>query len=209
MTDPAKRGSARGVDAVLHTSVATLFSNLVTRPTGRAVRVAIERQIREARGASLSILDFSKVGVIDYSCADEVIAKLLLTYGSPSRPAQAYFMAKGVSEAHRGPIEAVLNHHRILLVALENERTALWGPAPVRLRRAWDDLDRLGQALVDEFAFNRGLQRSTAVAWLRRLVSLRVAVADTEERFFSLPAILDSDLAGRGGGRSLGSAGTD
>ncbi len=50
MADGGRRGAAGGVETVVRTSVATLHSNLVTRPTGRAVRVAIERQIMEAGG---------------------------------------------------------------------------------------------------------------------------------------------------------------
>jgi hypothetical protein len=191
MGDPATGGTAVGVERVLHTRVATLYSNLVTRPTGRAVRVAIEQQIQESGGPCLSILDFSQVGVIDFSCADEVIAKLLGKYRRPDRPYDAFFLAHGVSEHHKDLIEAVLQRHNLLLVAVESDRPALWGPAPLRLRTAWDCLNRLGCALSAEFASARGVSGSAANSWLKRLVSWRVAVPEAGGRFSSLSAILD------------------
>jgi hypothetical protein len=168
-----------GVSTVLRTSVATLYSNLVTRPTGRAVRLAIERQVREAEGASLAVLDFTHVGIVDFSCADEVIAKLLRKYVRTDRPADAFFLAQGVSEHHRDPIETTLRRHGLLLVAMDVDgRRRLWGAAPGRLREAWSHLDALGRALPDDFATDRGLSRATARSWLQRLVSGRVAVVD-------------------------------
>src|SRR5688500_15443890 len=88
-------------------SVATMYSHLVTRPTGRALRIGIESQITELGALCISVLDFRQVVVLDYSCADETIAKLLQRFQQPDRP-QVYFVARGVSERHREPIEAVL-----------------------------------------------------------------------------------------------------
>lgn len=190
MGGPAKGGKGGGVDAVFHTSVAELYANLVTRPTGRAVRVAIEQQIQHASGTCLSILDFSQVGVIDFSCADEIIAKLLDKYRGPDRPAEAFFVLQGVSEHHREPIETVLRRHNLLAVAVEEGRPSLWGPAPARLRAAWDWLGRLGHAVSDEFATDHGLSTETANAWLKRLVVRRVAVPEGTG-YASLPALVD------------------
>ncbi len=186
-----------GVEAVLHTSVATFYSNLVTRPAGQAVRCAIEDQLREAGGTSLSILDFSQVGVIDFSCADEVIAKLLRKYQSADRPSDAFFVVKGLSREHRELVETVLQRQKLLVVAFEEDGPALWGPAPIRLRRAWDCLGQLGRTMAGDFAHARGVRVATAAAWLKRLASWRLAVPEEAERFSSLPAIVDH-LAGDG-----------
>lgn len=48
--------------------------NLVTRETGRIIRERVERELEKAE---IIYLDFSKIGIIDYSCADEIIAKLV------------------------------------------------------------------------------------------------------------------------------------
>ncbi|HEU0300981.1 MAG TPA: hypothetical protein VFR37_16075, partial [Longimicrobium sp.] len=108
-------------------SVTSLFSNLVTRPTGRAIRTGVESQIAEMEGepqVTLSILDFSQVRVLDYSCADEIVAKLLLRYLGDERPAEAFFIVRNVQEHHVEAIEAVLERHELLLVAVRDDGAA-------------------------------------------------------------------------------------
>ena len=52
-------------------------TNLVTRETGRAIRESIEARIeREPEGTVVS-LDFSHVSIIDFSCADDIVSKLV------------------------------------------------------------------------------------------------------------------------------------
>ena len=70
-------------------TVATLYSHLVTRPTGQALRLGIEAQITELGALSINVLDFSEVVVLDYSCADETVAKLIKRFLLPDRPAEA------------------------------------------------------------------------------------------------------------------------
>lgn len=113
-----------GVDAVaidlrrlVQRQVASLYAHLVTRPTGRAVRMAIESQLASAGEMALSVVDFSEVHVLDYSCADEVVAKLLLHYQPPGQASRALFIFRGVSDLHLEPIQAVLERHRLAAVA--------------------------------------------------------------------------------------------
>ena len=74
-----------------------LYSNLVTRPTGAAVRTQIETLLDDSRERSLTVIDFSHVGMIDFSCADEFVAKLLLRYAQADLiDREAYFIFRGV-----------------------------------------------------------------------------------------------------------------
>ena len=66
------------VRAVLSKSVCEFHNDLVTRSTGRAVRNGIEAHLQEHPDVTVVVLDFSAVRVLDCSCADEVIAQLLL-----------------------------------------------------------------------------------------------------------------------------------
>src|SRR5688572_7167020 len=91
---------------------ANLYSNLVTRPTGRAVRGQIEVMLRSS-ARSLTVIDFSHVSMIDFSCADEVIAKLLMQ-DTPDR--EAYFVFRGMTDDHWDAIETVLERHGLALV---------------------------------------------------------------------------------------------
>lgn len=98
------------VHAVLQQSVPGYYADLVTRHTGRAVRERIERDIA-GRGATIAVMDFSRVGCLDYSCADEIVAKLV-------RERVEVLLLRGLSDAHREAIEPVLREHG-LAVAIE------------------------------------------------------------------------------------------
>ena len=51
--------------------------HMVTRDTGRRVRAEAARIVASLEEGGLLTLDFDGVGIIDYSCADEFLAKLL------------------------------------------------------------------------------------------------------------------------------------
>ena len=86
------------VFAVLQQSVAGLYTDLVTRPTGRAVRENIERDLP---AGTIAVMDFTGVGCLDYSCADEIVAKLV-------RDKVRVLLLRGLTDAHRDAIEPVL-----------------------------------------------------------------------------------------------------
>ena len=138
------------VGGVLQRSVATLYSHLVTRPTGRAVRLAIETQLAEVSGPALSLIDLSEVTVLDFSCADEVVAKLLLRFLEKDRPGDAYFILRGLGEQHRDPISAVLECRGLLAVAqLEGGRYELIGARTEMEESTWRTLERAGHVTAD------------------------------------------------------------
>ncbi len=125
-----------------------LYSNLVTRPTGAAVRTQIEALLADARERTLTVIDFSHVGMIDFSCADEVVAKLLLRYVSEEREnREAYFLFRGVTEDHWDAIEAVLERHRLALVleATDGGGAHIGGIVDDRERLAWNTVYELGR----------------------------------------------------------------
>jgi hypothetical protein len=136
---------------VLRGAVCALYSNLVTRPTGAAVRTEIERVIAESGGRTVTVIDFSQVTLLDFSCADEIVAKLMLRYCAPLAPtisaeagAEAgYFVFRGLRDHHLDAVEAVLERHGLAIVALLDGRAQVIGEVELGERRAWDALHRL------------------------------------------------------------------
>lgn len=116
MTDLPLDPIAIDVGHLVQRTVASLYSHLVTRPTGRAVRMAIETQLAELGERSLSLIDLSEVKVLDFSCADEVVAKLVKRYADDGRT-QAYFVFRGVLEPHRDQIQVALERLGLAAVA--------------------------------------------------------------------------------------------
>ena len=161
-------------------SVASLYSNLVTRPTGRAVRMGVESQIAElerSQALCLLVLDFSQVRILDFSCADEIVAKLILRYAQEQPAVQVYFLARGVHDHHAEAIEAVLDRHGLLLVT-ESEAAVfrLLGSRNEAISTCWDHLHRHGRLGADEAADCLGVDFDTAAAVLASLAAHRVVV---------------------------------
>lgn len=136
--------------SVLRRSVCDLYTNLVTRPTGAAVRAEIEQQLATQPLSDLrllAIIDFSHVALLDFSCADEVVAKLLLRYAAPAAAHDAYFVLRGAQEAHVDAIEAALARYGLALVAEADGpagHARLLGAVPDEERAVWNAAYRLG-----------------------------------------------------------------
>lgn len=146
MTDRPDR-IAIDVGKVLRTAT-SLRANLITRPTGRAVRLAIQTQLQGVGTLSVSVIDFSEVALIDFSCADEVVAKLLQEYLT-EETRDAFFVLRGVHEPHRDQIEEVLERHGLAAVAeTEPGLFLLLGVRTEPEESAWVLLEERGR--VDE-----------------------------------------------------------
>ena len=176
-------------------SVTSLFSNLVTRPTGRAIRSGVESQIAEMDGGDhsvcLSVLDFAGVRVLDYSCADEIVAKLLLRFQAEDRPAEAYFVVRGLQDHHLEAVEAVLERHSLLLVAETEEGCALLG-APDPLQGAvWDALVTLRRGSPGQVAGAIGVSDEAAAAAMAALCLRRVAAPHSGGTVSPLPCLIE------------------
>jgi hypothetical protein len=134
--------------AILKEELKNGSSNLVTRPTGQTVRERIERDLEQEQSGTVIGLDFSKVGVIDYSCSDEIVAKLLSRllageYGDK------YLVLTGMNDNQRENIE----------VALERKDLAVIMEGPEGERSV---LGNLNQYLRDTLAFVSERKKATA-----------------------------------------------
>ncbi|HEU5042231.1 MAG TPA: hypothetical protein VFT84_15485 [Gemmatimonadales bacterium] len=98
---------------LLRESVTTPYRNLVTRPTGAAVRNRIEAALA-CSDCLTALLDFSDIELLDLSCADEIVAKLLMTQTPPAR----FVVLRGLREDQHEAIEHVLTHHRLAVAAV-------------------------------------------------------------------------------------------
>lgn len=131
-------------EVLTHTS-----RNLVTRPTGAAVRDRVIFQLRE--GMDEVALDFSRIGVVDYSCADEVVAKLLtLLEGLPI----SRIRLTGVHPHHAEAIGHALERQSLLVPAIlaETGCQCLLGAVSGDLQAVYLTLSELGRATARSLA---------------------------------------------------------
>jgi hypothetical protein len=183
------------LSSLVSRSVASLYSHLVTRPTGRALRQGIESQIGASGHICLSVLDFTQVVVLDYSCADEAVAKLIQRYQPADRPADAYFIARGLAEQHREPIDEVLLRHGLTLVAEVDDGFMLLGRCSSLERAAWQAVQDGGMAEAPQVAARLADAGPEDVASaLHALASRRVLYRrPVPEAYIALTTLLPAD----------------
>jgi len=170
------------ISSVLRQTLACdLYSNLVTRSTGAAVRGQIEQLLSEAGDRALTVIDFSQVSMIDFSCADEVVAKLLIRYSDDTRPQNAYFLFRGVTEHHWDAIEAVLERHGLALAMEQDDGVQLMGVLSDVERRVWDATYRLVKADPADLAVATGTDREEVKAALDSLCRRRLVMCVDDE----------------------------
>lgn len=100
-------------DALLNGS-----TNLVTRETGVVIRERLERELTGTSDPTVAFLDFSGVGVIDYSCADEVIAKLISRLLS-GEYGDKFVVLEGLSPNQMENIEVALERKKLAVLYLQ------------------------------------------------------------------------------------------
>jgi hypothetical protein len=176
------------MSAMVRRSIATLYSHLVTRPTGQALRLGIDTQITELGALCLTVLDFTEVAVLDYSCADEIVAKLIKRYQREDRPAEAYFLARGIEDRHRETIETVLGRQGLAITAeLADGNVVLLGEASPAERTAWGALEVMGRAVPAEVAVRTGVEETESGRALESLARRRVvARIDIPRTYYAL-----------------------
>jgi hypothetical protein len=164
------------VDRVLREAVATPYRDLVTRATGAAVRVSIEREIIAA-DCLTTLLDFSEVGLVDFSCADEVVAKLLL---GQALPAGRHVVLWGVNEDHSEAIDHVLRRRDLAILVLGGEAEGLrvLGRLADDPAAAFREVRRAGPLDTSALAAALAWTLERAARALETLVLLRLLLAE-------------------------------
>lgn len=129
--------------------------DLVTRHTGRAVRSSIELELAalaEAAGFAVVVLDFNGVRLMDLSCADEIVAKLIQAWVGPDAPRHACFLVRGLDDHQIEDVEHVLRNQQLALVAETKGSLQLIGEVADPWRVAFARLAERGRAAAEELA---------------------------------------------------------
>ena len=139
------------IGTLLRETVASPYRNLVTRPTGAAIRNRIQAALADS-GCHTALLDFSDIELLDLSCADEVVAKLLLDDGERGT---RFVVPSGLREDQHEAIEHVLTTHRLAVAAVpggEHPAPRLLGWVTADSRAAFAFMCERGALLAAELA---------------------------------------------------------
>ena len=150
--------------------------NMVTRETGRIIREAIEVNIQKEQEEMIIILDFSGIGIIDFSCADEVAAKFiarlnLKEYGDK------YLLFSGLTPSQEENITAALEKKKLSLLSLkENGGWKLLGILNPYLKDTLDLVMARKSLTARELADLTGIEINSASTKLLNLNKARLAI---------------------------------
>ena len=135
--------TSKKVQTGFHTKGVTLALEqiLLTKQLSAAVLESVKCSRIEA--------SISEVGIIDFSCADEVVAKLLQQYLA-DEARDAFFVFRGVREPHHPQVEGVLQRQDLAaVVEVEPELFTLVGSFSNHEQRVWDRLETEGAVDAD------------------------------------------------------------
>ncbi len=90
--------------------------DIVTRQSGQVIRSRIERDIEKEKEGKIIAIDFSNIGIIDYSCADEVVTKLISRLLS-GEYGDKYIILTGLDENQKENIEVALERKELAVIA--------------------------------------------------------------------------------------------
>ncbi len=138
------------LDAVLREATTAAYRDLVTRPTGAAVRHRLVSTLRR-HDRTEALLDFSRIGLVDFSCADEVVAKLVAALHE--LPVTRVILS-GVREDQAEAIDHALSRHGLAVVAIDDQtdRPRLLGEVPDDWRAAFAILEVVRRATTGPIA---------------------------------------------------------
>ena len=149
-------------------------SDLVTRPSGQVIRERIERDILKERNGEIIALDFSKVGIIDYSCADEIVAKLISRLLS-GEYGERYIVLTGLNENQKENIEVALERKELAVIAqMKNGKKFLLGNLNNYLKETLNLILKKGKITAKELSEAMKLEANTSGTRLLNLHKKRV-----------------------------------
>jgi len=156
-------------------------SDLVTRQSGQVIRERIERDIAGEAEAEVIVLDFSKIGIIDYSCADEIVAKLISRlingeYGN------RYIVLKGLSDLQKENIEVALERKGLSCLAVSrNNRSMILGELNNYLKETFELVYDRKKITAKELSRILRLELNTAATRLLNLFKKRLITRTDEQ----------------------------
>jgi STAS-like domain of unknown function (DUF4325) len=156
--------------------------NLVTRPSGQAIRERIERDIEKEPDGSVIALDFSKIGVIDYSCADEIVTKLVSRLLS-GEYGDRYLLLSGLNENQKENIEVAIERKDLAMVAeLRSNGRVVLGNLNNYLRDTLDFIVKKKKATSKELSDGKKIEANTSGTRLLNLYKKRLVKRVEEMR---------------------------
>lgn len=156
--------------------------DLVTRPSGEKIRLRVERDMGKEPEGAVVALDFLKIGIIDYSCADEIVTKLVSRLLS-GEYGDKYLMLAGLNENQKENIEVALERKDLAVMAeMRDGSRAVLGNLNNYLKDTLDFIVKKKKVTSRELSDARKIEANTSGTRLLNLYKKRLVKRVEEAR---------------------------
>lgn len=170
--------------------------HMVTRETGRQARARTAAILASSGEGTVTTLDFEGVGIIDFSCADEFLAKLLtrLTAGEYG---DKYLRLTGVNASQRENLEVALERKKLATILRTDGSWSCVGSLKPYLRETLDIVMNREQLSARELSELLGIELNNSSTRLinlhrQRLVTRRERVMPEGGREFMYAGLMEA-----------------
>jgi len=157
----------------------TLLKNGSKETTGRSrgirIREGLERILGEAKGSLCIVLDFSGMGSIDFSWADEVVAKMISRLWS-GEYGEKFLVLKNLSPSQLENIGVALERKKLAVLATGAEEWQLIGSLNNYLIHTLTRVMKRRELTLRELSEEEGIEMNTSGTRLLNLYKKRLVV---------------------------------
>jgi len=149
-------------------------SDLVTRPSGKVMRERIEKEIVTEEEGTVVALDFSNIGIVDYSCADEIIAKLVSRLLSDEYGGK-FVILTGLNEHQKENVEVALERKSLAVVAsMRDGKAVMLGTLNNYLKVTLEFIEKKDKITAKDLSETTKLEANTSGTRLLNLYKKRL-----------------------------------
>jgi len=145
------------------------------RSRGVRIREAIEKILGEGKGALRVVLDFSGMGSIDFSWADEVVAKLISRLWS-GEYGEKFLVLKNLNPSQAENIGVALERKKLAVLTTGPEGWQIIGSLNNYLIHTLNQVMEKRQLTLREFSEEEGIEMNTGGTRLLNLYKKRLVV---------------------------------
>ena len=145
------------------------------RSRGAKIREFIEKILREEKDALIVVLDFSGVGSIDFSWADEVIAKIISRLWS-GEYGEKFLVLKSLNTSQVENITVALERKRLAALKTGSEGWKIIGSLNNYLAHTLDRVMEKGHLTLRQLSEEEGIGMNTSGTRLLNLYKKRLVV---------------------------------
>ncbi len=145
------------------------------RSRGARIREALEKILGEEKGALRFVLDFSGMGSIDFSWADEVVAKMISRLWS-GEYGEKFLVLKNLNSSQAENIGVALERKKLAVLTTSPEGWRIMGSLNNYLIHTLNQVMKKRQLTLRELSEEEGIEMNTSGTRLLNLYKKRLVV---------------------------------